>query len=221
MPTTAFTGIPAEAFEFYDQLTVNNTREWWKENRGLHEDHVRAPLEALLADLEPEFGQGHLFRPYRDTRFSRDKSPIKDHQGAFIGVEDGVGYYVQVSARGLMVAGGWYSPQGQQVHRFRGAIEAGHAAAVRAMLQKLDKQGWEVDGQPVKTRPRGVDPDHPDLDLLRFRALTAARTFEPQGWMGTRKALTTVRTGWRQLRPVTEWLGEHVGPATDPALPPE
>lgn len=221
MPTAQFTGIPAEAFEFYDQLAVNNTREWWRGNRGLYEEHVRAPLEALLVELGPEFGAGHLFRPYRDTRFSKEKSPIKDHQGAFVGVEDAVGYYVQVSGRGLMVAGGWYSPQGQQVHRFRGAIEAGHAAAVRAMLMELGKQGWEVDGQPVKTRPRGVDPDHPDLDLLRFRALTAARTYEPQAWMGTRKALTTVRTGWRQLRPVTEWLGDHVGPAVDPALPPE
>jgi uncharacterized protein (TIGR02453 family) len=221
MPTTHFTGLPAEAFEFYDQLAANNTREWWRAHREQYEAYVRTPLEALLADLEPEFGQGHLFRPYRDTRFAKDKSPIKDHQGVFIGVEDAVGYYVQVSATGLMVAGGWYAPQGQQVHRFRGAIEAGHAAGVRSMIRDLEKKGWAVDGQPLKTRPRGVDPDHPDLDLLRFRALTASRTDEPQAWMGTRKAFTTVRAGWRQLRPLTEWLGEHVGPAVDPALPPE
>lgn len=221
MPTTHFTGLPAEAFEFYDQLAANNTREWWRAHREQYEAYVRTPLEALLADLEPEFGQGHLFRPYRDTRFAKDKSPIKDHQGVFIGVEDAVGYYVQVSATGLMVAGGWYAPQGQQVHRFRGAIEAGHAAGVRSMIRALEKKGWAVDGQPLKTRPRGVDPDHPDLDLLRFRALTAARTDEPQAWMGTRKTFTTVRAGWRQLRPLTEWLGEHVGPAVDPALPPE
>ena len=216
-----FTGLPAEAFEFYDDLAAHNTREWWRENRERYEAHVRAPLEALLADLAGEFGTGHLFRPYRDTRFSGDKTPIKDHQGAFVGLEDAVGYYVQVSATGLMVAGGWYAPQGPQVQRFREAVGAGHATTVRAMLRTLEKKGWEIDGNPLKTRPRGVDPDHPDLDLLRFRRLTGARSYEPAAWMGTRKAFTTVRSDWRQLRPVTEWLADHVGPATDPAQPPE
>jgi uncharacterized protein (DUF2461 family) len=126
-----------------------------------------------------------------------------------------------VSAAGLMVAGGWYAPQGQQVARFREAVQAGHAAGLRTMVATLADQGWEVDGRPLKTRPRGVDADHPDLDLLRFKALTASRSFEPESWMGTRRTLTTVRSRWRQLRPITEWLADHVGPATDPALPPE
>jgi uncharacterized protein (TIGR02453 family) len=222
MPTThAFTGLPAEAFDFYDALAANNTRPWWQEHRGEYEQHVRAPLAALLAELEPEFGSGHVYRPYRDARFSRDKTPIKDHQGAFVGLEDAVGYYVQVSAAGVMVAGGWYAPQGQQLVRFREAIEAGAASTVRSMLHGLERQRWELDGRALKTRPRGVDPDHPDLDLLRFRALTAARHYPVQEWLGTRKALTTVRRDWRQLRPLVEWLADHVGPATDPSLPPE
>jgi uncharacterized protein (TIGR02453 family) len=220
MPTTPFAGLPAEAFDFYEALAANNTRPWWQEHRGEYEQHVRGPLAELLAELEPEFGPGHLFRPYRDARFSKDKSPIKDHQGAFVGLEDAVGYYVQVSAAGLMVAGGWYAPQGQQIARFREAIEAGHATSVRAMLAALERTGWEVDGRPLKTRPRGVDADHPDLDLLRFRALTAARHYPVEPWMGTRRALTTVRSGWRAIRPITEWLADHVGPATDPSLPP-
>jgi uncharacterized protein (TIGR02453 family) len=221
MPTTSFTGIPAEAFEFYDALAANNTRPWWQEHRAEYEQSVRGPLAALIHELEPEFGQGHLFRPYRDARFSKDRTPIKDHQGAFVGLEDAVGYYLQVSAAGLMVAGGWYAPQGQQVARFREAVGAGHAAGLRAMITKAQKQGWQVDGNPLKTRPRGVDPDDPDLDLLRLRALTASRTYPIEPWMGTRKALTTVRTGWRQIRPLTEWLADHVGPATDPAQPPQ
>lgn len=222
MPNThTFTGLPVEAFDFYDALAANNTRPWWQEHRGEYEQNVRAPLGELIAELEEEFGAGHLYRPYRDARFSKDKSPIKDHQGALIGVEDAVGYYVQVSSAGLMVAGGWYAPQGQQLVRYREAIEAGHAAEVRRMVRALERSGWEVDGRPVKTRPRGVPADHPDLDLLRFRALVAMRTYPVEPWLGTRKALTTVRTRWRQLRPLTEWLGEHVGPGADPALPPE
>jgi uncharacterized protein (TIGR02453 family) len=221
MPTHTFTGFPAEAFDFYEALAANNTRPWWQEHRAEYEAHVRAPLEALVGELEPEFGAGHLYRPYRDARFSKDKTPIKDHQGAVVGLEDSVGYYVQVSAEGLMVAGGWYAPAGQQLARFREAIEAGHATEVRRMLATLAKQGWEIDGQQLKTRPRGVAPDHPDLDLLRMRALTGAKRYPVEPWLGSRKALTTVRAGWRQLRPLMEWLADHVGPAQDPALPPE
>jgi uncharacterized protein (TIGR02453 family) len=221
MTTRTFTGIPAEAFDFYDALAANNTRPWWQEHRGTYEEQVRAPMAALLAELAEEFGEGRLYRPYRDARFSRDKSPIKDHQGGLVGLEDAVGYYVQLSASGLMIAGGWYAPLGQQLVRFREAIEAGHAGEVRAMLRTLERQHWEVDGQPLKTRPRGVSPDHPDLDLLRFRALTAAKHVPVQPWLGTRRALTTVRAGWRQLRPLVEWLADHVGPGVDPALPPE
>jgi uncharacterized protein (TIGR02453 family) len=217
-PAEKFDGIPAEAFEFYDTLTANNTRTWWQAHKGEYNAFVRDPMLRLLDELSDEFGQPHMFRPYRDTRFSKDKLPLKDHQGGYIPIEDAVGYYVQVSASGMMLAGGWYSPEGQQVARFRAAIEAGHAPAVRSMIASLQRKGWEIDGQPLKTRPRGVDPDHPDLDLLRFRLLTATRSYDVKPWMGTRKALTTVRNAWRQIRPLTEWLADHVGPAVDPAL---
>jgi uncharacterized protein (TIGR02453 family) len=221
MTTRGFTGIPAEAFDFYEALAADNTRSWWQEHRGAYEEHVRGPMAALLEELADEFGAGHLYRPYRDARFSRDPSPIKDHQGGLVGLEDAVGYYVQVSANGVMVAGGWYAPQGQQLARYRAAIEAGHAAELRAMLRTLQRQHWELDGRPLKTRPRGVDPDHPDLDLLRFRSLTASRHHAVEPWLGTRRALTTVRREWRQLTPLVEWLADHVGPGTDPSLPPE
>lgn len=216
-----FTGLPVEAFEFYEALAANNSRSWWQEHRAEYEEYVRGPLSELIAELEGEFGAAHLYRPYRDTRFSADKTPIKDHQGALVGLEDAVGFYVQISAEGLMVAGGWYHPQGQQIVRFREAIEAGHAAEVRSLVRTLERKGWEVDGRPVKTRPRGVPADHPDLDVLRYRALVGARQYPIEPWLGTRKALTTVRNGWRQIRPLTEWLADHVGPAVDPALPPE
>ena len=219
--TAGFEGIPAEAFDFYDTLSANNTRAWWQAQKGDYQQQVREPLTLLLAELSGEFGEAHLFRPHRDTRFSKDKAPLKDHQGGFVGLEDAVGYYVQVSAAGLMVAGGWYAPAGQQVSRLREAVETGHAGHLRGLITKLERQGWEIDGQPLKTRPRGVDPEHPDLDLLRFRALTAARHYPVEPWMGTRKTLTVVRNAWRQLRPLTEWLADQVGPAVDPAVAPE
>lgn len=218
---SGFSGIPVEAFDFYERLAADNSKAWWQAHKGEYEEFVKGPLLALAGELESEFGEAHLFRPYRDVRFSKDKAPLKDHQGAFIGLEDAVGYYLQVSAAGLMVAGGWYAPQGEQINRFRAAIQEGHAGHVRVLLAKLEKQGWEVDGQPLKTRPKGIDPDHPDLDLLRFRAVTMAKHYPVEAWMGTKKALTRVRTDWRQIQPITEWLADHVGPAVDPALEPQ
>lgn len=216
MTSSRFEGFPVEAFEFYDALAANNTRAWWQDHKADYQRLVREPLAALLGELAGEFGQAHLYRPHRDTRFSKDKTPLKDHQGGYVGIEDAVGYYVQLSADGLMVAGGWYAPEGQQVARYREAVLAGHAGHVRALLAQAAKQGWQVDGRPLKTRPRGVAADHPDLDLLRFRALTLHRDHPAAEWMGTRRALTLVRQGWRQVRPLTEWLADHVGPATPP-----
>jgi uncharacterized protein (TIGR02453 family) len=220
MSVPRFDGFPAEAFEFYDALAGNNERAWWQANRSSYETNVRAPLVMLLDELAPEFGAAQVYRPYRDTRFSKDKTPIKDHQGAVVALEDAIGYYVQVSAAGLMVAGGWYAPQGQQIVRFREAVAGGHAAHVRGLVHGLEKKGWDVQTHSLKTRPRGVDAEDPNLDVLRYRCLTAARYLPADASLGTRRALTSVRNGWRAIRPTVEWLADHVGPATDPASEP-
>ncbi|MFM7147456.1 MAG: DUF2461 family protein, partial [Actinomycetales bacterium] len=91
---TRFEGFPAEAFEFYDALADNNTRPWWNEHKAEYERAVRDPMLAFLAELQQEFGEGKVYRPYNDTRFAKGKPPIKDHQGAVVMVEDAVGYYV-------------------------------------------------------------------------------------------------------------------------------
>ena len=205
-----------EAFEFYDALADHNTREWWAEHKSDYERLIKVPMVALLGELTEEFGQPHVFRPYRDARFSKDKTPIKDHQGGVVKVEDAIAYYVQVSASGLMVAGGWYAPEGAQVARFRESVDGPAGAELERILALLGRT-WTIDGRPLKTRPRGYDADHPRIDLLRYRALTVARTYDVEPWMGTRKAFTTVRNRWRAMQPLVEWLADHVGPATDPA----
>jgi uncharacterized protein (TIGR02453 family) len=213
---TRFSGFPAEAFEFYEALADHNTRPWWHEHKAEYERAVKAPLLALTEELAEEFGPARLFRPYQDTRFSKDKRPIKDHQGAVVATEDAMGYYVQVSAAGLMVAGGWYDAQGQQTARFR-ASAAGPAGAELARMLGPLRRRFTVDGNELATRPRGVDPDHPRIDLLRMRRLTVARTYPVGPELGTRTALTRVRADWRAMRPLIEWLADYVGPATDPS----
>lgn len=211
-----FEGIPSEAFDFYEALAENNSRPWWNDHRADYLRLVRAPLEGLLAELADEFGTPHLFRPYRDARFSKDKTPIKDHQGAVVQVEDAIVYYVQVSAAGLTVAGGWYAPQGQQIVRYRECVDGPLGAVLERLVASAGRR-FDVEGRPVKTRPRGYAADHPRIDLLRNRQLTVSRIYPVGAMLGTRKALTAVRADWRAMRPLIEWLADYVGPAADPS----
>ncbi|HPE13075.1 MAG: DUF2461 domain-containing protein [Actinobacteria bacterium] len=206
------TGIPAEAFEFYEHLDVDNSREFWIEHKSEYEQYVRDPLHELAQSLEPDFGPAKLYRPYRDMRFSRDKTPYKDHQGCFFAADNGLGWYLQVSVHGLMVAGGWYSSSGPQVKRFREHITEAGAGDIRAALKGLPKAGFTIDGEQLKSRPRGIDADHPDLDLLRHRTLHATKTWEPEAWMGTKRLRTTVHKSLDKLRPMVVTLAQIVGP---------
>ena len=212
-----FAGFPPAALEFYEQLADNNNREWWQRNKATYEEAVRAPIEALVAEAGAE-GQVKVFRPYRDTRFSQGKSPIKEAQGAAVTVEDAIAYYVQINAAGLFVGGGWYAPVGQQVATYRGAVDGPAGVLLERILAKLAKAGFEIDGDPVKTRPRGYDSDNPRIDLLRNRRLVVHKDYGSPEWLHTRETLTVVKKDWKAITPLIEWLVDHVGPGEDPGF---
>lgn len=207
------TGIPAEAFDFYDHLAADNTREFWAEHKPEWEQYVRDPLQELATAIEPAFGPAHLYRPYRDMRFSRDKTPIKDHQGCVFAAANGLGWYMQVSGEGLMVAGGWYQSTGPQVKRYREYLAEYGSADLRTALAEATAAEFTIDGDQLKTRPRGVAEDDPDLDLFRHRTMHATRRWEPAVWMETPELEQTVRACFEAIRPMIDVLGEMVGPA--------
>ena len=211
-----FTGIPAEAFDFYDALAADPTKSWWQAHKQDYLREVRAPLIALGAELAPEFGEPHLYRPYRDVRFAKDKSPYKDHQGLFTQYRNGLGWYLQLSAHGLMVAGGWYTSTTEQVARYRAAIDEGAGDLLEGYLKDLRKAGFTIGGEQLKSRPRGVSADHPQLELLRYRSIYARRDWQPAAWMGTRAAASRVAKAWRAMSPWLQWLADVVGPGEAP-----
>ena len=99
----SFTGFPDEAFAFYEGLVADNSKAYWTDHKATYDRCVKAPMQALLAELEPEFGSATFFRPYRDVRFSKDKTPYKEHAGAVV-ADDASGrsaLYVQVGADGI------------------------------------------------------------------------------------------------------------------------
>ena len=101
-------GWTDEAVDFWDGLEEDNSKPYWTAHKAQYDEHVRAPMDALLAELAPEFGPGKVFRPYRDVRFSKEKTPYKEHMGALCTDDLGRASYVEISAAGLLAGGGCY-----------------------------------------------------------------------------------------------------------------
>jgi len=210
-----FQGIPLAAVEFFAELELNNTREWWAAHRDVHDVAVKAPMAALAAELEEEFGPIKVYRPNRDVRFSADKAPYKDHQGLVADTGTAMGWYAQLSSRGLMTAGGWYAGAPDQIERYRLAVDDDRAGpALQAVVKRLEDDDFVVGGEQLKTRPRGVSPDHPRLDLLRHKSLTAAREYGVPDWLESAEVLERIRQDWRELGPLMTWLSGNVGDTT-------
>lgn len=209
-----FRGWPAEALEFYEHLEADNSRTFWTAHRAVYDEVVRAPMEALLARLEPEFGPGRIFRPNRDVRFSADKSPYKTHVGGYL---EGGGY-VQLSADGLACGLGYYQLASDQLARYRAAVaEDVPGAELERVVAAVRAAGPQVVGRgSLKTAPRGTPKDHPRIELLRHKGLIAWQEWEPAAWLGTAKAYDRVTGFLRAAAPLHEWLENHVGPSELP-----
>ncbi|WP_121254372.1 DUF2461 domain-containing protein [Nocardioides ferulae] len=206
----AFSGIPVAALDFYDDLEMDNTRTFWEKHKQVYLESVRAPMLALAAALEPEFGAAKVFRPYRDVRFAKDKTPYKTHQGVFVPVGPATGWYVQVSARGVSTDAGFYRADATRLGQIRDAIgDERTGAELEGLLAGLRAEGWEIGGDRLKTSPRGWPADHPRIELLRHRSLTAHHDLGFEPVVHTPELLDLVRADWRRMRPLVEWVDRH------------
>ncbi|MFM6850208.1 MAG: DUF2461 domain-containing protein [Terrabacter sp.] len=215
-PTTAgpFTGFPTGALGFYAGLEADNSKAYWTDHKSQWEREAREPMLALVDALEEEFGEAKLFRPNRDVRFSADKSPYKTHLGAFVAAEPGSGYYVEISATGLRAGGGFRAHSTAQTASLRRAVDASASGLqLEALLDGLRRKQFEVHGEQVRTTPRGYAADHPRIETLRYKELMVIRDFGDPDWLATKRTLTRVRDTWRAVRPLNEWVAEHVGSA--------
>lgn len=206
-----FAGFSDAAFAFYEGLRADNSKTYWTEHKAVYEDAVRAPMMALIEELAEEFAPAKVFRPHRDVRFAADKSPYKTHVGAFAALSEALGWYVQLDADGIFVAGGFYSSTKDRTARYRAAVDDHRTGAeLQAIMAKLEKAGFNRGGSQVRTRPRGVPEDHPRLDLMRHESLIASRHLPDAALASGAKTLAAVRQDWRMMRPLTDWLQENI-----------
>lgn len=209
-----FSGWPAEAVEFFRGLQADNTKAYWTEHKARYEASVREPMAELLAELSGEFGPGRISRPYRDVRFSPDKSPYKTQIHAILDR----GGYVHFGADGLRAALGYYLMSAGQLDRYRQAVgDDTSGAGLTGLVQRLRGEGLEVGGgQTLKSAPRGYPRDHPRIGLLRCKGLICWQHWPVGPWLQTPQAKDRVTGFLRTAAPLHRWLDDNVGPGIRP-----
>ncbi len=210
----AFNGWQAEAIEFFEGLEADNSKAYWQDHKGDYDKLVKAPMEELLAELKKEFGEGKVFRPYRDVRFSKDKAPYKTNIAATLSN----GGYVSLSSEGLGAGSGYYMLMPDQLERYRAAVANDKTGkALARMVEKARDDGIEVSAHDVlKTAPKGYPKDHPRIELLRQKGLIYWKQWPAGSWLGTAKAKDRVVQLLRAAKPLLKWLDTNVGPSELP-----
>ena len=204
-----FAGWSDEAIEFFEGLEAENTKAFWESHKPVYQAEVLAPMQALLDDLAPEFGAAKLFRPYRDTRFSADKSPYKTTIAAMVGR----GGYLQFSAGGLGAGVGTFHMAADQLDRYRRSVDSDiSGAGLETIVARLTRDGSQlITHDMLKTAPRGYPKDHPRIDLLRRKGVAVWHEFAPSDWLASARAPKTVAAFYRSAAPLRAWLDAHVG----------
>ncbi|MET9485902.1 DUF2461 domain-containing protein [Nocardia sp. NPDC006630] len=207
-----FTGFPLTGLDFYEDLEADNSKAFWTAHKQVWETSVRDPMQALMSELEPDFGPAKMFRPYRDVRFSKDKTPYKNHQGAVVHTSAGAGFYVQIGAAGLFIAVGLYGPTPAQLAQLRTAIDNEvRGVELENLLAGLTAAGYTLGGDRLVTRPKGYPADHPRIELLRHKSLTLSKDFGAPAWLEKPRAAVEIRKAWEELRPAAEWIAAVTG----------
>jgi uncharacterized protein (TIGR02453 family) len=204
----AFGGWPAEALAFYAGLEDDNSKEYWTARKAVYQEQVLRPMEELLEELAPEFGAAKIFRPYRDIRFSHDKTPYKTHIAATLGAR----YYVQLSADGLSAGAGRWHLEPTELTQYRAAVAGPDGAELALLVAELAAADVEVHGHgTLKSAPRGYSAEHPRIDLLRHKGLTTWQHWNPSPWLSSGAAAGKVTDFFRKSSAFCDWLSSHVG----------
>jgi len=212
-----------ETLRFLRALKRHNDREWFKARRDQYEAHVRGPAVAFvgrMAVVLPTFAPEvvasprlSLYRVYRDTRFSHDKTPLKTHIGMIfpwrgLARHEGAGFYVEVAPERSLVAGGIYAPQTPQLRAVRTHI-AEHWPRFSAIVEQRGFRAafGGLQGDQLSRVPVGFARDHPAGEYLKFRQFLAWREYPAQYALSPRFFGEVVRR-MRQMTPLMRFLNE-------------
>jgi uncharacterized protein (TIGR02453 family) len=219
MSTPAFT---PRTLSFLRSLARHNDREWFRQRKDAYEQHVRGPMVALIERLASDFQlfapelvatPACIYRIYRDTRFSDDKTPLKTHIAAgfpWRGLprHQGAGLYIEIAPRWVWVGGGMYAPDTSQLAAVREHISRNYVR-LRAIVESpgFERTVGALDGAQLQRVPRGYARDHPAAGYLRYRQFLAGREFPPE-FACSPRFYAGVLALYRQVAPLVRFLNE-------------
>lgn len=179
--------IEKSTFRFLKQLKANNNRDWFKANKEIYteaNENAKAFLEAVETTLNKfdQIEKKKLFRIYRDVRFSKDKTPYNvafRMSLAREGANRRGGYFIRIGPSGTMVGGGFYSPESSDLKLIRSHIAADDKPLRKIIKSKSFQNHFgALQGEQVKTAPKGYNKEHPSIDLLRYKSFYVFREFK-------------------------------------------
>jgi uncharacterized protein (TIGR02453 family) len=194
--TDTFNGFPREALRFLSELERNNDRAWFQPRKADYEQYVRQPMFRLIESVNADLAKAApdyrtepakaIYRIYRDTRFSANKTPYKTHIGALLwhkrlGKDGGAAIYFHLSTKEVLIAGGVYKPKPEVLLAIREHIASNHAR-LRAILKKKDlgQAMGELQGDILTRPPKGFQANHPAVDLLKRKDLLLEVILNPK-----------------------------------------
>jgi uncharacterized protein (TIGR02453 family) len=233
---STFDGFPPEALKFLRALKRNNNREWFQRNKHVYDEKVKQPMVELVLALRPEFQrfapemscdpEHAIFRIYRDTRFSVDKTPYKSHIAATFhprGMQkrNCAGLYFHIAPEGVEIAGGVYMIEAAGLLAIRRHVSERHKR-FRSIVQSRSflRLFGELRGERLTRVPKGFAAADPSADLLRHKQFLAEVT-KPAGLAETPALFTTLVQLFSGMMPLIHFLNEALkggGVAKDPRL---
>jgi uncharacterized protein (TIGR02453 family) len=215
--------FPPEGLAFLRALTRNNRREWFKPRKEKYETLLRAPMIAIVERLAADFRsfapdlvaspKMSLYRIYRDTRFSENKTPYKTHVAAVfphrsLPKHQGAGLYFHVSPTEVWIGGGMYSPDTAQLHAVREHIAANHRR-LRAIVESpaFRRTLGGLEGEQLQRVPRGFPKDHEAAAFLKYRQFLAGSE-RPASLATSPRLYAEVVRVFKQVAPLVRFLNE-------------
>ncbi len=210
------TTIEKSTFAFLKKLKENNNRDWFTENKPqfqIEQNKTKEFYKTLMERLKlhDSIDAFKFFRIYRDVRFSKDKTPYKIHfSGSFSRATKRLrgGYYVHISPEGSFLAGGFWEPNKEDLLRIRKEFEM-DTSEIRAILRNKTfvKHFGKLQGESLKTAPRGFDKEHEDIDLIRMKQFIVVRNFSEKEVLAP-NFLDELDESFKAMRPYFNYMSE-------------
>jgi uncharacterized protein (TIGR02453 family) len=217
-----FRGFPAEGLRFLGRLKRNNNRRWFQANKQEYQELVRFPMECLIASLAQRMADAapdiefhpkkSIFRIYRDTRFSRNKTPYKTNIAASFKLRghqsptETPGLYVGIEPGEIWVGGGLYMPLGPQLKAIRNAMVRDPEAWLAVVENRRFKSVYGgIDGEKLVKAPLGYPKDHPLIEHLRHKQFYAGKVLDDSACLSPR-FLGTIERIFSDILPLVRWL---------------